>query len=151
MTAIDWNWLYVDSMSSSELYALLAMRVSIFVVEQTCPYQELDGRDLTAAHLVGYAGDEILACLRMLPPGDKPRVRIGRVAVAPAVRASGLARQMMVMAIDRAAKLFPGRPVFVSAQTYLRDFYLSLGFVDSGDGYLEDGIPHLPMTLIPTD
>jgi ElaA protein len=148
MAKMKWYWLHIDDMSSRELYALLAMRVSIFVVEQDCPYPELDNLDQDAAHLVGYLDGDVAACLRLLPPGiNESRVRIGRVAVAPEVRATGLARKMMKMAIDRAADYFPGQPVFVSAQTYLRDFYLSLGFVVSGDEYLEDGIPHLPMTL----
>lgn len=148
MAAMEWKWLHIDDMSSRELYALLALRVSVFVVEQECPYPELDGLDQDATHLAGYLDGQVVACLRLLPPGgnDAP-VRIGRVAVAPVVRATGLARKMMEMAIGRAAGDFPGRPVFVSAQTYLREFYLSLGFVVSGDEYLEDGIPHLPMTL----
>jgi ElaA protein len=194
MNALEWKWLEINSMGSEQLYALLALRISIFVVEQQCPYQEADGLDHAAAHLIGQQEGKIMACLRLLPPDhddtqglqaahrdrlgkssvasgtrgversvhavERSRllpktgagkrnsfVCIGRVAVEATSRGSGLARQMMVMALDRAATLFPGHPVFVSAQTYLHDFYQSLGFVVSGDDYLEDGIPHLPMTL----
>jgi ElaA protein len=127
---------------------LLALRIAVFVVEQSCPYQEADGLDHAAVHLLGEHESEIMACLRLLPPGaENTSVQIGRVAVVGDARGSGLARKMMEKALNRAAEQYPGHAVFVSAQTYLCDFYQSLGFEVSGDGYLEDGIPHLPMTL----
>jgi ElaA protein len=145
---VKWEWRQLGTMRPEELYGLLALRVSIFVVEQECPYQELDGLDQAAIHLLGNVNGELMACLRMLPPAaEDARVRIGRVAVASTMRAEGMARKMMKLALDRAAARYPDQPVFVSAQTYLRDFYVSLGFAVSGDAYLEDDIPHLPMIL----
>ncbi|MGD8384192.1 MAG: GNAT family N-acetyltransferase [Lysobacterales bacterium] len=146
--ALDWRWQRLSGMTPELLYGMLAMREAIFVVEQGCVYQELDGRDLLAQHLVGLAGSEPVACLRLLPPGsDSEAVRIGRVAVAAAYRKQGFARQMMRMAIARARQQYPAAAIALSAQSYLRKFYESLGFSVCGDEYLEDGIAHLPMRM----
>ncbi len=142
----DWRWFSLSGMTPELLYGVLALREAIFVVEQGCVYQELDGLDLLAQHLVGIEGSEPVACLRLLPPGsDSAAVRIGRVAVAAAYRRRGLARQMMRMAIARARQQYPAAVIGLAAQSYLRKFYQSLGFSVCGEEYLEDGIAHLPM------
>jgi ElaA protein len=124
-------------MAPEILYDLLALREAIFVVEQTCIYHELDGLDKIAQHLLLKHDDDVIACLRLLPPFEKePRVRIGRVAVSKKWRKQGIARVMIRQAVAKA-----------DAQTYLQGFYLSLGFETCGDEFLEDGIPHIPMQL----
>jgi ElaA protein len=130
------------------LYQLMAFRESIFVVEQKCPYQELDGRDDSAWHLLGMRTRFPVACLRVLiPQRSTSSFRIGRVAVEESWRGKGLARQMILMAVDRVRRENGQASVVLDAQTYLAPFYVSLGFAVTGDEFLEDGIPHLPMRL----
>ena len=145
---LQWCWLKLEQMGPVLLYDLLAMREAIFVVEQTCIYQELDGLDKIAEHLLAIDDGEVVACLRLLPPTTEvPRTRIGRVAVTPAWRKKGMASLMMQKAIEKARTDYPSSDICLNAQTYLRNFYQSLGFRISGDEYLEDGIPHIPMEL----
>lgn len=130
------------------LYDLLALREAIFVVEQKCIYQELDGLDKTADHLLVMQNENVVACLRVLPPGVAgDRVRIGRVAVSPDWRKRGLARLMVQNAIVKIRNDYPSPSICLDAQTYLQDFYLSMGFKVCGDEFLEDGIPHVPMQI----
>ena len=132
------------------LYDMLALREAIFVVEQTCIYQELDGQDKSALHLLVKQDDEAVACLRVLPPGgNEARVRIGRVAVSVHWRKRGIARMMIVKALEKAQLDYPSRMVCLDAQTYLQGFYETLGFQICGKEFLEDGIPHIPMQLQP--
>lgn len=146
ITDLRWRWLKLDHMEPLLLYDMLAMREAIFVVEQTCIYQELDGLDKTAEHLLAMDQGQVVACLRLLPPsGGELRVRIGRVAVTPAWRKRGMATLMMQKSIERAQSRYPSSGICLNAQTYLQDFYRSLGFRIVGDEYLEDGIPHVPM------
>ena len=129
------------------LYEILRLRVDVFVVEQECPYPELDGRDLEpTARLLWSTDDDarILATLRVLHDGDDRR--IGRVATASSARGRGLAADLMRSAVDEC----DGRLVRLDAQAHLSDWYARFGFVVDGDEFLEDGIPHLPMTLAAT-
>ena len=146
ITDLRWRWLKLEEMEPVLLYDLLAMREAIFVVEQTCIYQELDGLDKKAEHLLAMDRGQVVACLRLLPPeGEELRVRIGRVAVTTAGRKRGMATLMMKKTIERAQSHYPSSGICLNAQTYLQGFYRSLGFQVIGDEYLEDGIPHLPM------
>jgi ElaA protein len=126
------------------LYELLALRVDVFVVEQNCPYRELDGRDLeSGARLVWVTRDEkVVATLRILDE-DRGEIRIGRVATAPEARGRGLGALM----IRRALELAGGRSVVLSAQAHLADWYSQFGFLRDGDEYVEDGIVHTLMRL----
>ncbi|MFR9774971.1 GNAT family N-acetyltransferase [Micromonospora sp. MS34] len=121
---------------------LLRLRIDVFVVEQACPYPELDGRDVEAGtrHLWLTRDDAVLAYLRILADPDGVD-RIGRVVVAPAARGAGLAGRLMAEALA----LVGDRPCVLEAQTHLVDFYAGHGFAISGAGYVEDGIPHTPM------
>ena len=124
------------------LYRILALRTDVFVVEQNCPYPELDGRDLEAsARQVWIERDgAVLATLRLLtdPSGD---ARIGRVATALPARGAGLAVALMQHALSLAGP----RETVLDAQTYLRAWYARFGFVEDGPEFVEDGIPHVPM------
>jgi ElaA protein len=146
--SLEWHWFRMADMQPELLYDLLAFRESIFVVEQTCVYQELDGRDKTALHYLGLRDARVIACLRLLPPTVKEtRVRIGRVAVASDWRKLGLAASMVRHAVEKARLEYPEAGVFLDAQCYLQAFYESLGFKVCGNAFLEDGIPHVPMEL----
>nr|WP_217270909.1 GNAT family N-acetyltransferase [Frigoribacterium sp. VKM Ac-2836] len=126
------------------LYEILRLRVDVFVVEQDCPYPELDGRDLEpGARLLWFTDDDgrVLATLRVLSDGDDRR--IGRVATAVAARGRGLAADLMRAAVAQSED----RLVRLDAQAHLSGWYARFGFVVDGDEFLEDGIPHLPMTL----
>lgn len=134
-----------EELDAFTLYALLRLRSDVFVVEQQCPYPDLDGRDLEpGTRHVWYTephSDEPLAYLRLLSDVDGA-VRIGRVVTAKGARGSGLSRQLLSAALD----LLPtGTPTVLDAQSYLVEFYASLGFAPTGPEYVEDGIPHVPM------
>jgi len=147
-TGLQWGWYGFADMESAILYDMLALRESIFVVEQKCIYLELDGLDKTALHLTASEDGKIRACLRVLPPTERDsRVRIGRVAVLPEWRGQGIARMMLQMAISKAQEEYPSSGIYLEAQTYLKAFYESLGFEDCGPEFLEDGIPHIPMEM----
>ena len=124
------------------LYALLRLRVDVFVVEQRCPYAELDGRDPEpgAVHLWLDQDGSPVAYLRMLAEPDGC-VRIGRVAVAPPCRGNAYAARLLAAAHDRAGT----RPCVLDAQSHLAGLYARHGYRVTGDEFLEDGIPHVPM------
>jgi ElaA protein len=145
---LEYSWHRLEEMKPALLYDLLAMREAIFVVEQSCIYQELDGLDKIAQHLLVRQGADVIACLRLLPPDSgKAGVRIGRVAVSRKWRNRGVARTMMHLAMEKAGLDYPGNDICLSAQTYLQGFYRDLGFRLCGAEFLEDGIPHVPMQL----
>ncbi len=129
-----------------EVYGLCRLRVDVFVVEQECPYPELDGRDTeaTTQHL-WFEDDDgaILATIRVLDDGATRA--IGRVATAASARGQGLAARLM----EEGIALCAGFPVTLGAQAYLENWYGRFGFRVSGPGYVEDGIPHVPMRREP--
>ncbi|WP_457255725.1 GNAT family N-acetyltransferase [Pedococcus sp. P5_B7] len=122
-------------------YRLWALRSAVFVVEQDCPYLDLDGRDLEplTRHLWVEQDGEPVATLRLLDDGDQ--LRIGRVATAVSARGRGLAASLVRAALALAGE----RAVVLDAQSHLVDWYAGFGFAPSGRGFLEDGIPHTPM------
>lgn len=146
MPEIKWTYLPFAQLSLSSLYALLRLRVEVFVVEQNCVYQDLDNYDKQASHLFGEQNEKMIACARLLAPGVKyPAASIGRVATAADVRGSGSGRELMQMAISHCTKQWPAAGISISAQAYLESFYNSLGFETVSAPYMEDGIPHIEM------
>jgi ElaA protein len=146
--SLSWQWCRLGELSAEQLYAVLAARVAVFVVEQNCAYQELDGLDAGAEHLIAWSGTEVAGYLRVLGPGtrfDDPS--IGRIITMQAFRGSGLGRELVAKGIARARERYPGRTVRISAQRYLERFYGELGFTTASEPYLEDGIPHVEMVL----
>jgi ElaA protein len=123
----------------------MALRQTVFVVEQRCAYLDADGRDPSAHHLLGWSDGRLVAASRVFPPDAEGCVWIGRVVTSPTVRGTGLGRPLMREALRRAEETFGRTPVRLGAQAHLERFYTSVGFVVCGPGYLEDGIPHLPM------
>lgn len=146
------RWDGIDALTPRALYAMLKLRVDVFVVEQKCPYPEIDGRDFEAFHLRILDGEELAASLRVLPPEqDGKPVKIGRVVVAPDYRGYKLGRRLMKEAIEFAHTRFPGIAIELGGQSHLQKFYGSFGFVTISDEYLEDGIPHVDMRLEPRE
>jgi ElaA protein len=147
---MNWRWCSLGELSARQLYSLFAARAAVFVVEQNCPYQDLDGADLEAEHLIVWSGDEVAACARVLEPGVKyAEASIGRVLTAKPFRSSGLGRELMAQAVARCEERFPGQPIRIGAQAYLERFYGSFGFVKASEEYVEDGIPHIEMLRAP--
>lgn len=130
-----------DELDPRTAYLLWQLRERVFVVEQECPYLELDGRDLepTTRHLWLTEGGAPVAYLRVLQ--DTEEMRVGRVLVAPSHRRRGLGRALMEGALELVAE----RPCRLDAQSYLVQWYRSLGFEPCGAEFVEDGIPHVPM------
>ncbi|MGW5049970.1 GNAT family N-acetyltransferase [Actinokineospora sp. NPDC004072] len=129
------------SLTAVDLYDLLRLRVDVFVVEQECPYPELDGRDLlaTTTHIWWRPGAEVLGCLRLLDEGDV--VRVGRVCTAATARGTGVAAKLMTAALDRIGS----RESVLNSQVQAQPLYARFGYVPEGESYLEDGIPHITM------
>ncbi|MCW2699330.1 MAG: elaA [Blastococcus sp.] len=129
-----------------ELYGLCRLRVDVFVVEQQCPYPELDGRDTepTTEHLWFESDGEVTATIRVLEDGGGTRA-IGRVATAAAFRGQGLAARL----IEEGIASYGGAAITLGAQAHLEGWYARFGFRRSGGGYVEDGIPHVPMRREP--
>ncbi|NTW42655.1 MAG: GNAT family N-acetyltransferase [Cellulomonadaceae bacterium] len=127
------------------LYRLLRLRVQVFVVEQHCAYEDLDGRDVEPGTELLWAtdGDEVLSTVRVLH--DATALRIGRVATAPAARSRGVAGELMRRAVERCTELDPTADIVLGAQAHLAPWYARFGFAVDGEPYDEDAIPHLPM------
>ena len=144
--SIEWQWCRLTQLDVVQLYAVFAAREAVFVVEQTCAYQDLDGLDLYADHLIGWSGAEVAAYLRVLNPRTRfEEPSIGRVLTTRNYRSLGLGRDMMKLALARIDRHFAGQAVRISAQAHLQPFYSSFGFAAASEQYLEDGIPHLEM------
>lgn len=141
-----WYLKKFDELTVRELHQIYKERVAVFVVEQACPYQEVDELDVKAWHLFEITNGEISSYARIIP--EEGSVRIGRVIVPQAFRGGGKARDLMNRAIEICREWFVDQPIQIGAQNYLREFYASLGFVATSGVYLEDDIPHVDMELI---
>jgi ElaA protein len=141
---------HFNDLTTRQLYDIMALRQEVFIVEQNCPYQDADGKDLQSWHLMLRNDDgQLVAYTRLLPRGvSYPEyASIGRVVNSPIVRGSGIGKVLMQESIAMCGQLFPGEPVKIGAQSYLLGFYSSLGFESTGEEYMEDGIPHTKMIL----
>ena len=138
-----------EQLSRQTLYEILALRAAVFVVEQNCPYQDVDGKDIGAIHLMGYEKSQLVAYARILPKGIayQDYISIGRVVTAAAVRGKGYGHALVKKAIENAKATYPKNPIKISAQAHLEAFYKAHGFMPTGEAYLEDDIPHIGMVL----
>ena len=135
-----------EELSRDELYELLRLRNAVFIVEQNCAYQDVDGLDPGALHVSLRENGTILACLRILPPGlSGKEARIGRVISVQ--RRCGLASRLLAESIRIVRERFGAVPLAVEAQTYARGLYEKQGFRQVSEEFLEDGIPHIKMIL----
>lgn len=135
-----------NELSVDELYEALQLRSEVFVVEQNCVYQDLDYKDQKALHVLGIADDKIVAYTRLFGPGDYfKECSIGRVVISQAYRDRKWGHLLMQESIKAVEAHFGKGAITISAQQYLTKFYQSQGFVQQGEPYLEDGIPHIRM------
>ena len=135
-----------EFISRDELYAILQLRSEVFVVEQDCVYQDIDGKDDKAVHVLGYKDDQLIAYTRIFKPGAYfDQASIGRVLVKEKQRNFKYGYDLMNASIEAVHKYYDERIIKISAQKYLKSFYNNLGFKEQGPEYLEDGIPHIVM------
>lgn len=141
-----WTWARFAELSLDDLYDALALRCRVFILEQG-PYQDPDGLDRQAWHLLGRdEAGTLQVYLRVVDPGARyAEPAIGRVVVAPEVRGSGLGHALVGEGVARCARAWPGRGIRISAQAHLQRFYGAFGFRTVGEPYLEDDIPHVEM------
>ncbi|MCK5668235.1 MAG: GNAT family N-acetyltransferase [Gammaproteobacteria bacterium] len=145
---MKWNTAKFHQLTPDQLYDILKLRVDIFVVEQKCPYPELDEKDrhVETRHMTAYDDSGLIAYTRLLPPGlSYPDVSVGRFAVKPSARNQGTGSLLMERTLEEIDKIWPDKAIRISAQVHLREFYEKFGFKKVSDSYLEDGIPHIEM------
>ena len=147
MTNVGWTWHRFTDLPPATLYAILELRSRIFVVEQNCVFLDMDGADSVCEHLCGFdENNQLLAYLRLVPPGVKcVEPSLGRLVVAQDARRHGLARRAIELGLERLSERYPNQTIRIGGQRYMETFYSSMGFVATGEPYLEDGIPHVEM------
>ena len=144
--SVVWQIKQFNELSLQELYSLLKLRSHVFIVEQNCVYQDVDGKDEIAMHLLGKVADEIVAYSRLFKAGDYfENASFGRVVIHPKFRDNKWGHDMMQQAIAAIEDNFHTKQITISAQLYLKKFYESNGFTQTSDTYLEDDIPHIEM------
>lgn len=145
---MEWTYKFFDELTTTELYDILWLRSRVFVVEQNCVYLDTDYKDQKSYHLMGKINNILVAYVRILPPGlSYEEASIGRVITNPDFRGNGYGIDLMNLAIEKTLSQFNANSIKIGAQLYLHKFYSDLGFVQSGEEYLEDGIPHIEMLL----
>jgi ElaA protein len=143
---IHWYIKPFTELTPYELYAMLQLRLEVFVVEQNCVFQDCDNKDQRSLHLMGWHENTLAAYTRLVPPGISfTEPSIGRVVTAPAYRKLNLGRELMNRSVAACHHYFGEQPIRIGAQLYLKNFYESLGFARQGEVYLEDGIEHIYM------
>jgi ElaA protein len=144
--ALKWNTKRFEALSTIEMYSILKLRSEVFVVEQNCVYQDIDGKDMKALHLFGEEDGKIIAYSRLFNVGDYfENASIGRVVVAENCRNKKYGHDLMREAISAIETHFQEIKITISAQLYLKKFYESHRFVQTSETYLEDDIPHIEM------
>ena len=146
---MQWILKKFNDLTVNEFHDILQLRINIFIVEQNCPYPELDNKDKIAFHLFGIdKNNKIIAYTRIFKPGDfYKEAAFGRVVVHEEYRNQKIGSQLVKETIIETHKLFGNINIKIGAQTYLKDFYQSFGFQQVGDDYIEDGIPHIHMVI----
>ena len=138
-----------NELSVQELYQILQLRSEVFVVEQNCVYQDIDGKDEKALHVLGYYEEVLVAYSRLFAPGLYfENASIGRVIVKEVFRNKKFGHDLMKISIETIKQIFDTHFITISAQQYLKNFYESHGFVQTSQMYLEDDIPHIEMKRI---
>ena len=141
-----WKIKTFKELSTQELYKIIQARVEVFVIEQNCPYQDLDNTDQAAIHLWAEIDHEVVAYCRIFDAGIKyEECSIGRVLTTEKGRGKNLGRQMMKFAVEVIENRFRKTSIRISAQDYLLKFYQEFGFESTGKNYLEDDLPHTEM------
>ncbi len=147
---INWTLKAFAELTPNELYNILQLRNEVFIVEQNCPYQDLDNKDLKSWHLMGVKEDKLMAYARLLAPGiSYSESSIGRIVSSPSARKTGIGKKLVEESIKQIKNLFNTDTIRIGAQLYLKTFYELFGFVQEGEIYLEDNIPHIIMLRKP--
>lgn len=148
---LDFQTKPFSKLTINELYDILQLRSEVFVVEQDCVYQDIDGKDEKALHLFAYKNKVLVAYTRLFGPGDYfEDASIGRVIIKENERKYGYGHQLMEAANKAVETHFNTSKIHLSAQQYLIKFYNAHGYKEVGEGYLEDGIPHIGMEKSPS-
>lgn len=143
---MNWTCKAYNELTLDDFHDLIQLREIVFVVEQDCPYLDVDGKDRVALHVIGRLDGRIVATTRILPPNiSYKEVSIGRVVVSPKARGKNIGKQLMEESMKFVKENFGDVPVRISAQTYLLKYYQSFDFEEVGEEYLEDNIPHMEM------
>ncbi|KHO39451.1 GNAT family acetyltransferase [Clostridium tetani] len=143
---MNWHLKKFEELRCEEIYKILKIRNEVFIVEQQCAYQDCDGKDKKSYHLYLEDNGEILCYLRILPKNvSYNEVSIGRVLVNKNYRGKGIAKEMMLKAMNFIEENLNEKEIKIQAQLYLFNFYKSLGFEEVSNEYLEDNIPHIDM------
>jgi ElaA protein len=143
---MNFNTKTFTELTITELYQILQLRSEVFVVEQDCVYQDVDGKDQKSLHVFGFKNEQIVAYTRIFKPGDYfKNASIGRVVVSKSERQFGFGHELMKASIKAIKNHFQVSDITISAQEYLQKFYEFHGFFKVGEAYLEDGIPHIRM------
>jgi len=150
MSDITFTVKHFKDFTIDQLYQVLQLRSEVFVVEQNCVYQDIDGKDQKALHVLGYKNNKLVAYTRIFKSGDYfEEASIGRVVVIDSERKYGYGYDVMETTVATIYEELGKQDIRISAQTYLIDFYNKLGFQETGKIYLEDGIPHINMVKRP--
>ena len=148
---LNWQFKHYNDLLLNEFHDILALRIQVFVVEQNCPYQELDGKDKKSYHLICRNGKgDVVGTMRILPPGvSYDEVALGRIVLAESARGEQQGHEMMKEAMTFSKAEFGDVSIKLSGQKHLEGFYNKHGFQSTGKEYLEDGIPHVEMKYTP--
>ena len=148
--AVDWKLLTFDALSAHELHDVLQLRSEVFVLEQHCVFQDIDGADAQAMHLLGHRDGQLVTYARCLAAGCTiSEASIGRVVIRRHARGNGLGHLLMNKAVASVCAVWGVQAIRIGAQAQLEKFYSKHGFVDVGKRYVEDGIDHLEMVWQP--
>lgn len=144
---LNWNFKHYSELSRNEFHDLVALRIKVFVIEQNCPYQDLDGLDKVCYHLLTTnQKNEVVGTARIIPPGQLyPAVGIGRVVLDESVRGGNHGHELMKRCKQFIFSIFDNYEIELSAQKHLEQYYNKHGFISTGHEYEEDGIPHVKM------
>ena len=143
---IDWKFVAFDALTLTELYAVLQLRSEVFVVEQACVFQDMDGVDPAAMHLLGTSGGRVVAYARCFAAGVKfKEASIGRLITHSELRGSGAGHVLLRRAIASVTQQWGPQAIRIGAQARLENFYRQHGFEATGAPYIEDGIAHIEM------
>lgn len=143
---IEWQWRRFEDLAIKQLYEIIAAREAVFIVEQNCPYQDVDGIDRHAQHLAGWSDGKLAAYCRVVDAGIKyPEPSIGRVLTTAEFRGQQLGKELLSRAIEKIERDTPRTGIRISAQLYLKRFYKEFGFEQVSETYMEDDIPHIEM------
>lgn len=145
---MNWTTKKFDALTPAELYAIMQLRNEVFVVEQNCVFQDADNKDQSSYHIMCWASGKLLAYARIVPAGiSYAEFSIGRIVTSPKARRHGVGRTLVQKAIHELYSLHGKTVIRIGAQYYLKNFYESFGFRETGAIYLEDGIEHIEMLL----